>query len=95
MLAKEEVPQGLRQGQMVSRQGREYCFSALGGDCLEDMERLWEDEGLEALLGYKPPAVETARRWLDWFHDDSLMAQGLPSRFIEILQSPMTVVRDT
>ncbi len=94
-LPRKKSPKGLRQGQMVSRQGQEHCLSALGGDCLEDMERLREDEGLEALLGYKPPAVETARQWLDWFHDDDLMAQGLMSRFVEILQSPMTVVRDT
>ena len=25
------------------------------------------------MLGYQPPAPETARQWLDKFHDDSLM----------------------
>ena len=59
------------------------CFvvgSALGMECLEDMERLRQDSGLAAMLGYKPPAPETARQWLDRFHDEELLqdrpAQG-------------------
>ena len=35
-------------------------LSALGGEWLEDMARLREDEGLAIVLGYKPPAPETA-----------------------------------
>ena len=56
---------GLRHGQMVE------CFvllSALGGDCIDDMKRLRDDEGLAGILGYQPPAPETARQWLDRFH---------------------------
>jgi len=45
----------------------EYC------DCIEDMERLRQDKGLGVMLGYQPPAPETARQWLDRFHDDSMM----------------------
>ena len=48
-------------------------LSALGGDCIEDMERLRQDEGLGTMLGYCPPALETARQWLDKFHDEGLM----------------------
>ena len=48
-------------------------LSAPGGDCIDDMERLRDDKGLEAMLGYQPPAPETSRQWLDKFHDDSLM----------------------
>jgi len=48
-------------------------MSALGGDCIEDMERLRQDKGLEVMLGYQAPAAETARQWLDKFHDNSLM----------------------
>jgi hypothetical protein len=48
-------------------------LSALGGDCIDDMERLRQDKGLEVMLGYQPPAPDTARQWLDKFHDDSLM----------------------
>ena len=61
---------GLKQGQTVESF---VLLSALGGDCIEDMERLRQDEGLEALLGYRPPAPETARQWLDRFHDETLM----------------------
>jgi len=50
-------------------------LSALGGDCIEDMERLRQDKGLESMLGYRPPAPETARQWLDKFHDKALMKE--------------------
>ncbi len=62
---------GLTSGQMLE------CFvllSALGGECYDDMERLRGDGGLAAMLGYTQPATETARQWLDKFHDESLMA---------------------
>jgi hypothetical protein len=42
---------------------------------LDDMARLREDQGLAIMLGYQPPAPETARQWLDRFHDEPLMAQ--------------------
>src|SRR4030042_3108017 len=61
---------GLKQGQTVESF---VLLSALGGDCIDDMERLRQDKGLEVMLGYQPPAPEPARRWLDKFHDDSLM----------------------
>ena len=63
---------GLKQGQTVESF---VLLSALGGDCIDDMERLRQDEGLEALLGYRPPAPETARQWLDRFHDETLMTE--------------------
>ena len=61
---------GLTSGQMLE------CFvllSTLGGECLEDMERLRRDEALPQMLGYAIPAPETARQWLDRFHDDEVM----------------------
>ena len=71
-LPHKKSPKGLRQGQMVESF---VLLSALGGDCIEDMERLRQDKGLEAMLGYCPPAPETARQWLDKFHDEGLMKQ--------------------
>ena len=62
---------GLRSGEMLE------CFalmSAMGGECYDDMERLRADAGLSAMLGYAAPSAETARQWLDKFHDESLMA---------------------
>ena len=72
-LPKKKSSKGLRQGQMVESF---VLLSTLGGGCIEDMERLREDQGLEAMLGYCPPAAETARQWLDRFHDERLMAVG-------------------
>ena len=65
---------GLRHGQMVE------CFvllSTLGGDCIDDMKRLRDDEGLAGILSYRPPAPETARQWLNRFHDEALMLGAL------------------
>lgn len=71
---------GLKQGQMVEGF---VLLSALGGDCVEDMQHLRDDVGLKGILGYRPPAPETARQWLDRFHDEALMAgQPLQSSFI-------------
>ena len=71
-LPKKKSSKGLRQGQMMESF---VLLSALGGDCIEDMERLRQDEGLESMLGYRPPAPETARQWLDKFHDEQLMKE--------------------
>ena len=75
-LPKKRSPKGLRQGEMVESF---VLLSALGGESLEDMERLRQDQGLAALLGYTPPAPETARQWLDRFHDEEAMA-GRPEQ---------------
>lgn len=71
-LPKKKAPRGLSQEQMVESF---MLLSALGGDCIDDMERLRQDKGLEAMLSYRPPAPETARQWLDKFHDERLMAE--------------------
>jgi hypothetical protein len=79
-LPKKKSPKRLRQGQMLESF---VLLSALGGDCIEDMERLRQDRGLAAMLGYQPPAPETARQWLDKFHDEELMnEQPLQGSFI-------------
>jgi len=68
-LPKKKSSKGLRQEQMVESF---VLLSALGGDCIEDMERLRQDKGLESMLGYRPSAPETARQWLDKFHDEGI-----------------------
>jgi len=69
VLPQKRSPKGLTPGQMVE------CVvvgSALGIECLEDMERLRQDQGLSGMLGYQPPARRrpasgwtgsTRRRW--------------------------------
>lgn len=63
---------GLKHGQMVESF---ILLSTLGGECVDDMKRLRDDTGLAGILGYRPPAPETARQWLDGFHDESLMTE--------------------
>ena len=83
---------GLKHGQMVESF---VLLSTLGGDCIEDMERLRQDEGLEALLGYRPPAPETARQWLDRFHDETLMLrQPLQGSFMPLESKPLVSLRE-
>jgi hypothetical protein len=53
----------------------QVALSALGGEYLEDLERLRQDQGLEAVLGYELPAPSTARNWLEQFHDEEAVAQ--------------------
>jgi hypothetical protein len=70
VLPEKRSQQGLRQWEMVESF---VLLSSLGGECVEDMVRLRDDEGLVTLLGYRPPAPETARQWLDRFHEEGLM----------------------
>ena len=70
LLPKKASSVGLQSGQMMESF---VLLSATGGECYEDMERLRSDAGLAAMLGYTLPAPETARQWLDKFHDETLM----------------------
>lgn len=51
-------------------------LKALGGDCLEDFERLREDEGLAEMLGHAVPSCVAARKFLYEFHDESKLEQA-------------------
>ncbi|MDP3063668.1 MAG: hypothetical protein Q8O40_10750, partial [Chloroflexota bacterium] len=81
---------GLKQGQTVESF---VLLSALGGECIDDMKRLRDDAGLAAMLGYRPPAPETARQWLDRFHDEALMVeQPLQGSFIPLESKPQAAL---
>jgi len=69
VLPAKRSSKGLKQGQTLESF---IVLNALGGECLDDMKRIRTDEGLAAILGYQPPAPETARQWLDSFHDEKL-----------------------
>ena len=91
-LPQKRSPRGLRQGQMVEVF---VALSSLGGECLDDMERLRQDKALDVLLGYKPPAAETARQWLDSFHDESLMVgKPLQGSFIPAESAPLAGLKE-
>jgi hypothetical protein len=51
-------------------------LNALGGDCLEDFDRLREDDGLREMLGHEVPSPETARKFLYQFHDEEKLKQA-------------------
>jgi len=51
-------------------------LNAVGGDCLEDFDRLREDPGLAELLGHAVPGPEAARKFLYQFHDEEKMEQA-------------------
>src|SRR5205823_13345369 len=70
-LPPKRSPKGLGQDQMVEAF---VLLSALGGDCLDDFDRLRRDQGLAALTGYPLPAAATARQWLERrFHDPATL----------------------
>jgi hypothetical protein len=51
-------------------------LNALGGECLDDFDRLREDEGLAEMLGHEVPSPEAARKFLYHFHDESQLVQA-------------------
>ncbi|MBI2857738.1 MAG: transposase [Chloroflexi bacterium] len=92
VLPAKRSSKGLRPGQMVESF---VLLSALGGECIDDMKRLREDNGLAAILSYRPPAPETARQWLDGFHDESLLAnRPAQGSFIPAESKPVVALRE-
>jgi hypothetical protein len=92
VLPAKKSGKGLRPGQMVESF---ILLSALGGECIDDMKRLREDEGLAGILSYRPPAPETARQWLDGFHDESLLAdRPEQGSFIPAESEPVTGLKE-
>jgi hypothetical protein len=71
---------GEKKGYTAGRMVESFVMlSALGGECMEDFAILRKDEGMAAMLGYTPPAAETARQYLDRFHDEKALA-GRPEQ---------------
>jgi len=92
VLPAKKSSKGLEQGQMLESF---ILLSALGGECMDDMKRMRTDEGLAAILGYRPPAPETARQWLDLFHDENLLLnQPLQGSFIPSESGPLAGLKE-
>lgn len=51
-------------------------LNALGGECLEDFERLRADRGLAEMLGHELPSPEAARKFLYAFHEEARLEQA-------------------
>lgn len=92
VLPAKKSSKGLNSGQMVESF---VLLSALGGECLDDMKRIRADEGLAEILSYTPPAPETARQWLDSFHDETLMLnKPLQGSFIPSESGPLAGLKE-
>src|SRR4030067_311195 len=73
VLPAKRSSKGLKHGQMVESF---VLLSALGGECIDDMKRLRDDAGLAGILGYRPPAPETARHRPEGFPAHTLVGGG-------------------
>ncbi len=51
-------------------------MNTLGGNCLEDFDRLREDAGMTEMLGHEMPSPEAARKFLYQFHDEEKIQQA-------------------
>ncbi len=92
VLPAKKSSKGLKQGQMLESF---VLLGALGGECLDDMKRIRTDEGLTEILSYQPPAPETARQWLDGFHDETLMLnKPLQGSFIPSESGPLAGLKE-
>lgn len=49
---------------------------AAGGDCVEDLEQLKADRGLEKILGYSLPSARATLEFLEQFHDGARIVQA-------------------
>jgi hypothetical protein len=55
-------------------------LNAVGGDCLEDFDRLREDEGLPELIGHAIPSASVARKFLYRFHEEENILEAQQRR---------------
>jgi hypothetical protein len=51
-------------------------LNAVGGECLDDFERLREDSGVAEMLGHEIPSPEAARKFLYQFHDEEKIVEA-------------------
>ncbi len=80
------VPQSVGRQVRVKERQRGYdegtmleslmVLNAVGGECLDDLERLREDEGLAELLGHGIPSPEAARKFLYQFHSEEKIEEA-------------------
>jgi hypothetical protein len=55
-------------------------LNAVGGDCVDDFERLREDAGLCELIGHEVPSPSVARTFLNGFHDGDKIEEAKQQR---------------
>src|SRR2546426_9875733 len=55
-------------------------LNGLGGECLDDFQRLREDAGLSELVGHAIPSPTSARQFLYEFHDEGKIEEAKQQR---------------
>lgn len=85
-----DLPRSVQRNVRVKQRQRGYdeasvvesflILNAVGGECLEDFERLREDAGLAPMIGHQIPSPEVARKFLYQFHADELIEQAQQQR---------------
>lgn len=73
----KERERGFTEAEMVTSLVALMC---VGGDCVDDLRRLKADPGVETMLGHAVPAPETARKFLNRFHQDAAIEEAKQRR---------------
>jgi hypothetical protein len=71
-------------------------LNALGGECLDDFERLREDRGLAEMLGHELPSPGAGRDFLNAFHEQERIEQAqreLPAGQVSYIPSESAPLR--
>jgi hypothetical protein len=55
-------------------------LNAVGGECVDDFQRLREDPGLSELVGHPLPSAEAARNFLNGFHEEEKIEEAKQRR---------------
>lgn len=64
---------GYEEGQVIESL---ILLHAAGGECMDDMDELRHDKGLQRILQYEPVASRTVKDFLERFHDADLIKQA-------------------
>lgn len=85
-----DLPGSVRQHLQVKERQRGYdeatyvesfvILNAVGGECLDDFQRLREDPGLSELVGHELPSPEAARNFLYQFHEEAKIEEAKQRR---------------
>ena len=73
VMERKASPKQRQRGLTASEMGESFFALWLaGGERCEDLDRLREDQALARLLGHELPAAQTARHFLEAFHEEDL-----------------------
>jgi len=80
------LPESVQRHMRIKQRQRGYdeasfvesfvVLNAVGGDCLDDFERLRQDRGLAEMMGHEAPSPEAARKFLYQFHDETKITEA-------------------